>query len=397
MSAAGVLMPEIAATRAEGNSLRVLLASWAPFHAGAEVAAERLAMGLREQGHKVTVVLGTEGETAERMRAVGLDVRHVALTLTGKLNWLKFQAAQRKLSRLFRELQLDVVHANDLPTAQMVGQAARRQGIPFVCHHRWVFGGAAVDWLNKFGAARHLFVSQALMASLCEDSAKLQASARGVVYDGLPLKALPTAAERRDARGRLGIGEDRLVVLFAGQIIERKGVEDLLRAWKMLPAEWSRRADLYFIGEDLESHGAYRTRMEQLAAELGCSAKFMGFQRNVSEWLAAADVSVVPSHVEPLGNATLEAMAHGLPVIGCRVGGIPEMILDGATGVLVPPHSPAELQAAIRRLLEDAEERRRLGLAARRRCEEMFSLAAHTDAIVGHYRSVLREGAAARG
>jgi glycosyltransferase involved in cell wall biosynthesis len=129
--------------------------------------------------------------------------------------------------------------------------------------------------------------------------------------------------------------------------------------------------------------------MEALARELGCPARFMGFQKNVPSWLTAADVVLVPSHAEPLGNATLEAMAYARPVIGTLVGGIPEMVVDGETGLLVSPRNPVALAGAIERLLEDEELRGRLGLAARRRCEEMFSLEAHVEAMVRQYEAAL--------
>ena len=77
--------------------------------------------------------------------------------------------------------------------------------------------------------------------------------------------------------------------------------------------------------------------MQGLAAVLGCPARFVGFRKDVPDWLTAADLAVVPSHVEPLGNATLEAMACGLPVVGSEVGGIPEMVVHEETGLLVPP------------------------------------------------------------
>jgi glycosyltransferase involved in cell wall biosynthesis len=378
-----------------GPPLRVLLASWAPFHAGAEVAAERLAVGLRDAGHRVAVALGTRGETFNRMQATGLDVEFVPLAFTDKLRWWRHVRAQRELARLFKRWQPDVIHANDLPTSQMVGQAARRHGIPLVCHHRWIFEGAAIDWLNKFGAERHLFVSQALMNELCRSSSKLAASERAVVYDGLPLRPVPTDADRQEARRRLSVDSNTLIVLFAGQIIERKGVEDLLRAWNLLNAERADKAELFLVGEDLENQGQYRRQMEELAADLGVRCRFVGFQRNVPDWLTAADVCVVPSHVEPLGNATLEAMAHARAVIGCAVGGIPEMIVDGVTGLLVPPRDPASLACAIERLIADEDLRARLGAAARRRCEEMFSLSAHVDAVVAHYRAVLDQRSAA--
>lgn len=129
--------------------------------------------------------------------------------------------------------------------------------------------------------------------------------------------------------------------------------------------------------------------MEGFAEQQGVNARFTGFQRNVPEWLIATDIAVVPSHVEPLGNATLEAMAHGRPVVGTRVGGIPEMISHQETGLLVEPHNPPDLARALERLISDRAERERLGSAARERCQRQFSLRAHALAAVDQYSAML--------
>ncbi len=371
------------------SGLKIVLASWAPFIGGAEVAVERLAVGLSDEGHEVLLVVGTDGEALERFRGAGIRCEYVPQRFTDKLKWLQYRKSRNHLIEILRREKPDVVHSNDLPSHQMTGDAAGRLGIPRVCHHRWVFERDAIDWLNKYGAERHLFVSQALMTQLCEQSSKLREGACQVVYDGLPLPSKPEAGERTVAKKELGLDPDKLLILFAGQIIERKGVADLLQGWRELANHWSERAELYLVGDDLAGEGAYRREMERMARELKIDVRFMGFQRNIDRWLMAADVVMVPSHVEPLGNATLEAMSHARPIIGCKAGGIPEMIAHEQTGLLIPPRSPSALAAALDRLLGDAAMRERLGAAARQRCEDIFSLAAHITNVLTEYHAVL--------
>jgi glycosyltransferase involved in cell wall biosynthesis len=284
----------------------------------------------------------------------------------------------------------DLVHSNDLTTHQLISDAAGRLGLPRMCHHRWVFEREAIDWLNKFGAERHLFVSMALRDQLCGESVKLRNDPGAVVYDGLPLPDVPAERDRAAAKAELGIAEGKSLVLFAGQIIERKGVADLLHGWAELAPRWSPQAELCVVGDDLAGEGAYRREMEQLAKTLAAPVRFLGFQKNVDRWLAASDVVMVPSHVEPLGNATLEAMAQARPVIGGDAGGIPEMVVHEETGLLVPPKTPAGIAAALAWLLADAALRQRMGTAARRRCEELFSIDAHVRAVETEYSRVLR-------
>jgi len=184
-------------------------------------------------------------------------------------------------------------------------------------------------------------------------------------------------------------------VTFAGQMIERKGVADLLLAWRRLDS-WAREAaELLLVGDDIQNGGSYRVAMEALAAELRCPARFLGFRSDVDDWITASDIAVVPSHVEPLGNATLEAMSHARPVIGSAVGGIPEMVLNERTGLLVPPRSPEQLASALSRLIGDTAVRNRFGDEGRRRCEAVFSLEAHTRGVLRSYDRVLSREAAA--
>jgi glycosyltransferase involved in cell wall biosynthesis len=373
-----------------GQRVKVCIASMAPFVGGAEIAAERLGVGLQEAGHDVLLILGTRGEVYDRMVRAGLRCLHAPMYFTDKWHWFRYWRARRALRDLLRQERPDVLHSNDLPTHQILSDAAGGLGIPRVCHHRFPFSGTAIAWFNKYGAERHLFVSRSLMEAMCTASARLRDAERAVVYDGLPLPEEPTPDMRREARRALGLPATRALVTIAGQVIERKGVADLIRAWSLLEARLRAGATPLVVGDDLAGQGAYRAEMERLAAGLGVPALFVGFQKNVGDWLLASDIAVVPSHVEPLGNATLEAMSVALPVIGSGVGGIPEMIVHGQTGLLVPPRSPEWLAEALARLLGDSELRRCYGEQGRRRCQELFTLEAHTRAVCREYQHVLQ-------
>jgi glycosyltransferase involved in cell wall biosynthesis len=373
----------------QSTKLKILLASWSPFIGGAEVAAERLALGLMGAGHQVSMIIGDYGEALERFKASGIPCRFVQNRFTSKLGWLKYQKSKKEIIEIIKHEKPDIIHSNDLTTHQLISDAAAKFDIPRICHHRWIFDGKAIDWFNKYGAERHLFVSKALMNELTAASDNLRNSSCSVLYDGLPLPAIPSAADRVAAKTELGLQEDKRMILFAGQIIERKGVADLLHSWTKLPDDTADSAELNIVGDDLEKQGAYRREMEALANELNVPAKFRGFQKNIERWLTAADIVVVPSHAEPLGNATLEAMAHARPVIGGDVGGIPEMIVHDETGLLVPPKSPDQLASAIVKLLETAGLAEQMGGKARTRCEDMFSLNRHVENALVEYRSLL--------
>jgi glycosyltransferase involved in cell wall biosynthesis len=380
----------------KAQSLRVCLASMAPIVGGAEVAAERLARGLVDAGHDVVVLLGTRGLIFDRMQQVGVHCVHTPMYFTDKRHWLRYWLARRALRKLLIGFRPDVLHSNDLTTHQIASDAARGLGVPRICHHRFCYEPGFTKWLSKFGAERHLFVSRALMAEIVAQGHERGNAPREVVYDGLPLPPLPTAAARLQARAELDLPADQTVVTFAGQIIPRKGVADLVRAWAVLAPQVRKGAALVIVGDDLEGGGKHRIEMEQLARTSGVEAKFVGFQKNVGKWLLASDIAVVPSHAEPLGNATLEAMSYGLPVVGSAVGGIPEMIVPEKTGLLVPSADPPSLGAALSRLIVDRDLRDRLGAAGRQRCESAFSLKAHVESVVVQYRRALARSNSSR-
>lgn len=369
-------------------NLKLLLFSRAPFLGGAEVACERLALGLMDRGHKIVVVVDRKNEVYNRYVANGLDCQVFRLPFREKKNVLSYAYHWMRLRRLVQKFQPDLVHSNDLPTHQFVSSVAGSLGLPRVCHHRFIYDGKCIDWLNRQGAEIHLFVSKYLKDLLSGESAKLASESRQVLYDGLPMGSPRSDTDRRKAREKLGIAQESRLVLFAGQVIERKGVKELLDAWKKIDSE-KYQAQLLLIGDDIQNDGAYRKQMQTYASSEGIDATFMGFQRNVPEWLQAADIAVVPSREEPLGNATLEAMATGLPVIGTLAGGIPEMIESEQTGLLVQVNDPDGLANAMQRLLQDPGLAQKLGQAGRVRCEQRFSIATHTEAMIEVFQALL--------
>ena len=374
-------------------NLKLLLFSRAPFLGGAEVACERLALGLMDRGHKIVVVVDQKNEDYNRYVANGLDCQVFRLPFREKKNVLSYAYHWMRLRRFIQKFQPDLVHSNDLPTHQFVSSVAGSLGIPRVCHHRFIYDGKCIDWLNRQGAEVHLFVSKYLKDLLSGESAKLASEPRQVLYDGLPMGTARSDTDRRKAREKLGIAQESRLVLFAGQIIERKGVKELLDAWKKIDLE-KYKTQLVLIGDDIQNDGAYRKQMQTYASTEGIQATFMGFQHNVPEWLQAADIAVVPSREEPLGNATLEAMATGIPVIGTLAGGIPEMIEDEKTGLLVQVNDPASLANALHRLLEDPGLAQKFGLTGRIRCERIFSIGTHIDAMIEVFQGLLhRKGA----
>lgn len=180
------------------------------------------------------------------------------------------------------------------------------------------------------------------------------------------------------ARQQLGINPETKVVLYVGRFDQRKGIETLVRA---VDKSKFREDNLQLIigggSRPGESDGIERDRIEKIVNELGMSdfTTFPGRlgNTNLHLYYAAADICVVPSHYEPFGLVTIEAMASGTPVVGSDVGGIQFTIVPEETGLLCPPKDEAAFAIAIDRILSNPEWRNQLGGNAKKRVEKMFS------------------------
>ncbi|MEE8078827.1 MAG: glycosyltransferase family 4 protein [Pseudomonadales bacterium] len=210
-----------------------------------------------------------------------------------------------------------------------------------------------------------------------------QAIARGrcckgeVVYQGYDAKLFSKLQRTGEIRSRLGIPDDATVVTAVGRMIPLKGMQVLMSA---APAILADRPKAHLV---LAGDGPLRSELQAQAARsaYGDRIHLPGAlsRRDVARLFADADVCVAPGIVDTTGRAESfgitmeESMASGLPCVGSRVGGIPETIGDGVTGLLIEPGNPSVLASAILQLVDDAELRQRMGRAGQMRAEEHFA------------------------
>jgi glycosyltransferase involved in cell wall biosynthesis len=195
----------------------------------------------------------------------------------------------------------------------------------------------------------------------------------------------PRVVEQATARTALGVAADRPLIGTVGRLEARKGTAVLLDALARLHAQGRHDVQLAIAGD-----GPLRAELTAQAGRLGVRehVSFLGDRGDVREVLAALDVFVLPSFTEGMSNALLEAMAMELPVVATRVGGTPEVLATGASGLLVPPGDPAAIAEAVGRLLATPAERERLGHAARRRIEEGYDVRAMVRRLESVYAAV---------
>jgi glycosyltransferase involved in cell wall biosynthesis len=178
-----------------------------------------------------------------------------------------------------------------------------------------------------------------------------------VIPSGIDFAPFQTPFDRVAVRARLGIAPDQVLAIQVAALAPHKSQTTLLKSAALL-LERSPRLVIWIAGE-----GGLRDSLtaEHARLELGDRVRFLGFRDDIPDLLRAADLFVLSSYLEGLGTSVLDAMAAGLPVVATRVGGVPEIVKDGETGLLVPPRDPEALAHALARMADDSGMRGRLG------------------------------------
>ena len=318
------------------------------------------------------VSLGSRGVLADDIEACGWPV-----TALDEPPGLRPRLVLR-LARLLRRWQTDVVHTHNTKPLLYGASAARLAGVSRVIHTRHG---------QRFQASRHENLMFRLVSGLTDrvicvsrDSARLSAA------EGISNERIATVWNGIDVSRFAYLGpQSKGPVVMVGRLSPEKDVSTLLQAAAVAVREYPT------FRLEIAGDGPCLADLRRRAIELGLTdhVAFLGEVRDIPGLLARASVFVLPSLTEGISLTLLEAMARGLPVVATQVGGNPEVVVDGETGLLVKPRAPTDLAAAIVRLLHAPEEGRRMGRAARSRVERGFDV----RRMVGQYENLyLKDG-----
>jgi glycosyltransferase involved in cell wall biosynthesis len=343
---------------------------------GGQVQLLMLARGLAERGHAVTLVCQPRSALAQLGADAGLPVIPVRMRHDGDV------FAVLALVRLLRRLAPEVVHLHSGPAHTLGSLAARGARVPVVVASRRTAFPLGRSWVNRRRYGR--WVDRIVAVSTGARDAVLEAGVAPPEQVTVIHSAVDCARfrpmDRTRARFELGLPPRAAVLGCVGRIESDKGQHVLVEAAARIAAA---RSDALFVicgeGEQSEAMRAQVGR-ERLAERV----RFLGRRDDVRPVLAALDVFVLPSLQEGLGVALLEAMAMARPAVASRVGGIPDAVDDGVTGLLVPPGEAQALAEAVLSLLSDDPLRARMGAAARARAAAFFSpqaMVAETEAL----------------
>jgi glycosyltransferase involved in cell wall biosynthesis len=223
-------------------------------------------------------------------------------------------------------------------------------------------------WLINRHVEQVIAVSRAVKDALADSG--VSPAKIDIIYNAIDLDRFnPDTVRREDARKEFSIGDNDFVIGTAGKLNSGKGIFDLLHAGDVLKQKYP-VLRLVFVGE-----GPERPKLELEAKRLSLHDKviFTGPRKDMERMYAAMDIFALPSHDEGLPTVVIEAMAMAKPVIATSVGGIPEIVENEVTGILVPPHDAAALADAISRYIDDRQFAGRIAAEGRKLVERKFS------------------------
>jgi glycosyltransferase involved in cell wall biosynthesis len=279
---------------------------------------------------------------------------------------IAYARAMLRMMRFLRRHRVDVVHvnhANSWRPAELLATWLMR--VPLLTHYHTV----------NTDPSPFVSLSTGIVAisDYVARHSLPQALKRYIVHNPVDLARFDAA---RDIRRELGFGKDEVIISFLGQIREIKGVGDFIAMAKRLPYANARFLIAGECRDPEKFEGSYSEASLTEAFGDDSRLRYLGYLDRVEDLYATSDIVVMPSRwEEPLGLITIEAGACRKPVVATRSGGIPEVVIEGETGLLVDIGDVDGLAAQVARLIDDPALRTRMGEAARARVETHFTVA----------------------
>jgi hypothetical protein len=371
---------------------------------------------VRDGGCRAVVVLPADGPLRPELDRAGAQVRFLDTPVLRKrylsarggvaMAWRTAGTVPSAL-RVLREVGPDVVYVNTLtiPVWQLAARAAR---VPCLVH---VHEAEDVGRLVGIALAAPLLLARVVVVNsltarrvLVGAIPRLAGRVR-LVYNGVappspvprspvprspvppsPVPPSPVPPSTLPPRGRRGAaaGYEPARLVLVGRLSPRKGTDVAVAALAELRRR-GRDVSLDLVGSAFDGYAAFEETVRAVAASPGLAGRvhFHGFQSDVSRFLAAADIVLVPSRVEPFGNVAVEALLAGRPLVASGVQGLAEVVRPGRTGLLVPPDDPGALADAVARLLDDWPLAVRLAAAGRADALDRFG--------PDRYRTLIRD------
>ena len=348
---------------------------------GLEKLTLDLSLKLKAQGHTVTICCLERTGNLLNNNYAGIEI--ISLNKGSGLDFtLPF-----RLAEAMRQKKPDVVHTHNMGPLLYGTIAAKLADVPVVINTRH---GRAPQHMNGliWGMNEAIVaISNDAKSELLKNNT-IDPGKVSVIHNGIDLEAFKSRIFQQEAKKALGL-DSLFVIGTVSRLAREKDQFSLIKAFAMVVSV-EPKVKLVFAGD-----GPLKVELAALANDLGIKDKiaFLGFRDDVNTILRAFDIFVLSSLQEGISLSLLEAMASRLPIVATNVGGNPEVVIDGETGILVPPKDPEKMAEAIIKILQNPELAKNMGQAGRKRVEEKFSL----YRMVSEYRSLYEEILARKG
>jgi len=319
----------------------------------------------------------------EAMRALRIPVTSL------KGDWLSVAAGAFSVARLIRRNRIDIVDTR-LDGARVIGYVASRllaRGPKLVCHERTPITRDSRTLWVRAPLARRADMIVGVAESVTRSAMQVYGLPKerfATVHNGLELESMDVATPAH-LRQELGLPGECSLVGFGGRLVEAKGLTYLLQA---IPTVLHEYPATHFV---IAGDGPLRPQLRRQAAEAGIARQitFLGLRDDMYSILKTLDVYVQPSLWEGMPMVVIEAMGASLPVVATRVDGIPEVVVDGKTGLLVSERDPMALAGAMHYLLSNPDAAREMGRAGRERIEKHFTWRSVAERLEAVYYGVV--------
>lgn len=352
---------------------------------GGEISLADLVKGIDKARYRAFVVCPSEGGFFSSMSRSCCQVSIIWMPSLRGAGVLFFPLSVIRFLRFIRTHRIDLVHANGSRCMIYSGIAARLCGVPVVWHVRVMESDLILDRFLASLSTRIVVNSQAVSRRfffLSERREKVS-----VVYNGVDLSEFAQNISGDNIRREFEIGPDENVICHVGRLVEYKGHRTFLEAVKRVVEE-VQDVRVLIVGE-----GELEQELKDLSQRLSLTRYviFCGYRKDIPQVMAASTILVLSSVGEHFGRVLIEAMAMGKPVVATRGGGVPEIVIDGRTGILVEPQDPDMMAQGILTLLKDPLLSHTLGKEGYRRVVERFSLHTHVNEVEKIYESLLNK------
>ena len=361
--------------------------------------------GLASRGHQVRAVLPGGGPLADRLRASGIDVEIVQFGISRQLRDLpRLAHAELQLLRLVRAFRPDVIHAHLIRAALAcrVASAAYRRALRVTqAPGKFSLHTTRLQWLDRRTLRRDDVMIGSCQA-IADQYQALGARSVAVSYYGCDVHRLDPATSGAAFRSEFDLSSAAPTVGMVAHMYPSrlhrfgdtgiKGHEVFLAAAPLILRKVP-GAQLFVVGDELSGNGEYRSALEAMTAYPGLAGRvhFTGHRTDIECVLAGLDVVVNPSLEESACYTMIEALLMERGVVASNVGGLPDTVRHGKTGLLVPPADPAALAAAVTELLADPSRRHEMGRRGRDHCLRQFDIEVTVAGLDALYRKALSE------